>query len=116
MEERTGWRGQSENQIEGEDKWQTCWCYRDQQIACRMAQASAEKLDHIGPAGKQRVASMPQREQFASTHRAVFAKRERNKAVCPEHQIVKRAFSVREVKRTVAEERKIKEYSSAEGQ
>ena len=67
MEERTGWRGQSENQIEGEDKWQTCWCYRDQQIACRMAQASAEKLDHIGPAGKQRVASMPQREQFAST-------------------------------------------------
>ena len=38
--------------------------------------------------------------------RPVFAKRERNRAVCPEHQIVRRAFSVREVKRTAAKERK----------
>ena len=50
-----------------EEKWQTCWCYRDQQRACRMAQASAEKLEHTGPAEKERVASMPQREQLAST-------------------------------------------------
>ena len=28
----------------------------------RMAQASAEKLEHIGPAEKERVASVPQRE------------------------------------------------------
>ena len=34
--------------------------------------------------------------------RAIFAKRERNRAVSPEHQIVRRAFSVREVKRTTA--------------
>ena len=32
-----------------EEKWQTCWCCRDQQGACRMAQASAEKLEHSGP-------------------------------------------------------------------
>ena len=32
-----------------------------------MAQASAEKLEHTGPAEKERVASMPQREQLAST-------------------------------------------------
>ena len=38
--------------------------------------------------------------------RVVFAKTERNRAVCPEHQIVRRAFSVREVKRIAAKERK----------
>ena len=32
-----------------------------------MAQASAEKLEHTGPAEKKRVASVPQREQLAST-------------------------------------------------
>ena len=32
-----------------------------------MAQASAEKLEHTGPAEKERVASVPQREQLAST-------------------------------------------------
>ena len=31
-----------------------------------MAQASAEKLDHTGPAEKERVASVLQREQLAS--------------------------------------------------
>ena len=31
-----------------------------------MVQASAEKLEHTGPAEKERVASMPQREQLAS--------------------------------------------------
>ena len=49
-----------------EEKWQTCWCCRDQQRACRMAQASAEKLEHPGPAEKERVASVPQREQLPS--------------------------------------------------
>ena len=39
-----------------------------------------------------------------------------NRAVCPEHQIVRRAFSVREVKRTAAKERERDKYSSAEGQ
>ena len=32
-----------------------------------MAQASAEKLEHTGPAEKKRVASVPQREQLART-------------------------------------------------
>ena len=35
-------------------KWQTCWCCRDQQRACRIAQASAEKLEHTGPAEKKK--------------------------------------------------------------
>ena len=67
MEERTEWRGQSESQIEGKEKWQTCWCCRDQQKACRMAQASAEKLEQTGPAKKKRMVSVPQRKQLAST-------------------------------------------------
>ena len=32
-----------------------------------MGQVSAEKLEHTGPAEKERVASVPQREQLAST-------------------------------------------------
>ena len=52
-----------------DEKWQTCYCCRDQQRACRMAQASAEKLEHTGPAEKERVASVPQREQLANTVR-----------------------------------------------
>ena len=50
-----------------EEKWQTCWCCRDQQRASRMALASAEKLEHTGPTEKERVASVPQREQLGST-------------------------------------------------
>ena len=40
------------------------WCWRDQQKACKMAQASADKLEHTGPAEKEMVASVPQREQL----------------------------------------------------
>ena len=60
-----------------EEKWQTCWCCRDQQRACRMAQASAEKLEQTGPIEKERVASVPQREQLASTPELPFPKGKR---------------------------------------
>ena len=42
---RTEWPEQSETRKEGEEKWQTCWYCRDQQRACRMAQASTEKTN-----------------------------------------------------------------------
>ena len=58
-----------------EEKWQTCWCCRDQQRVCRMVQASAEKLELTGPAEKERVASVPQREQLASTPEPPLPKR-----------------------------------------
>ena len=64
--------------------WQTCWCCRDQQRACRMVQGSAEKLEHIGLAEKVRVASVPQRKQFASTPEPPLPKRKG-----AEHQIVR---------------------------
>ena len=49
-----------------EEKWQTIWCYRDQLRAGRMAQALVEKLEHTGPAEKERMASVPQREQLVN--------------------------------------------------
>ena len=54
-----------------------------------MAQALAEKLEYTGPAEKERVASVPQREQLASTPEPPLPKRKRKRAVCPEHQIVR---------------------------
>ena len=69
-----------------EEKWQTCWCCRDQQRACRMAQASAEKLEHTGPAEKERVALVPQRERAVGKNaRAALAKRKRSRAVSAEY-------------------------------
>ena len=57
-----------------EEKWQTCWCCRDQRKACRMAQASAEKLEHTGPTEKERVASVPHSKQLASTTKQLWPK------------------------------------------
>ena len=57
------------------EKWQTCLCCRDQQRACRMVQVLAEKLEHTGPAEKERVASVPQNEQLASVPEPPLSKR-----------------------------------------
>ena len=40
-----------------------------------MAQASAEKLEHTGTSEKERVASVPKREQLASTPEPPLPKR-----------------------------------------
>ena len=53
-----------------------------------MAQASAEKLEHTGPAEKERVASVPKRKQLAITPEPPLPK-EKNRAVCPKRQIVR---------------------------
>ena len=52
----------------------------------RMAQASAEQLEHTGPAEKRRVALMPQKEQLASTPEPPLPK---GKETEPSVQIVK---------------------------
>ena len=55
-----------------------------------MAQASAEKLEHTGPAEKERVESVPATIGAVGKYdRAAFAKRKRNRAVSPEQQIVR---------------------------
>ena len=42
-----------------------------------MVQASAEILEHAGPAEKERVVSVPQREQLANTPEPPFRKEKR---------------------------------------
>ena len=58
-----------------------------------MAQALVEKLERTGPTEKERVASVPQRERERAVGkyaRAAFTNRKRNKANCPEYQIIRR--------------------------
>ena len=43
-----------------EEKWQTLWCCRDQQRACRMAQASAKNWNVLG---------LPKRKEWPQCHR-----------------------------------------------
>ena len=57
-----------------DEKWQTFWCCQDQQRARRMPQVPAEKLEHTGPAEKKKVASVPKREQLASTPEPLLPK------------------------------------------
>ena len=66
-EERVARTERESDRRRREEKWQICWWCRDQQRACRMALASAEKLEHTWPAEKERVVSVPQRKQLAST-------------------------------------------------
>ena len=104
MEERT----ERESDSRRKEKWQTCWCCRDQQGACRVAQASAEKLEHTGLAEKERVASVPQRERAVGKNAgAALAKRKRNRAVCPEYQIMRGRVEMGE-SRTLARVRGIR--------
>ena len=81
-----------------------------------MVQASGEKLEHTGSAEKERVASVPKRESSLQVLQSRLCQKGKNRADCPKHQIVKRAYGVREVKKAAAEERERDEYSSAEGQ
>ena len=53
MEERTGWRGQSESQIVEEKRNGRLYGAAETSRACRMAQVSAKKLEHTGPAKKE---------------------------------------------------------------
>ena len=56
MEERTE---RESDRRRREEKWQTCWCCRDQQRARRISQASAEKLEHTG---------LPKRKEWPQCH------------------------------------------------
>ena len=72
-----------------EEKWQTCWCCRDQQRACRMVQVSAEKLEHTGPAEKEKSGLSATERAVGKCAGAAYAKRKRNRAVSLEYQIMR---------------------------
>ena len=86
-----------------EEKWQTLWCCRNQQRACRRAQASAAKLEHIGPAEKERVACATERA-VGKNAGVALAKRIRNRAVSPEYQIMRGERVKRSESHTLARE------------
>ena len=74
MEERTGWRGQNESQTGGEEKRNgrlvgAAETSKERAEWCRLQQ---KKLEHTGPVEKEKVASVPQREQLASTPEPLF--------------------------------------------
>ena len=53
-----------------------------------MVRASAKKLEHTGPAEKEKVASVPQREQLESTPEPPLPKEKRNRAVRARDRVV----------------------------
>ena len=58
-----------------EEKWQICWCCRDQHKTCRMAQISAQILEQTGPVEPERVATAPQSGQLSRTPEPFLSKR-----------------------------------------
>ena len=54
-----------------------------------MAQTLAEKLEQTGPAKKERVSLSATERAVGKYAGAAFAKIKRNRAVCPEHQIMR---------------------------
>ena len=86
MEERTK---RESNRRRRKEKWKTCWCCRDQQRTCRMAQVSAEKFKHTGPAEKAKSGLDATEKAVSKYAGAAFAKRKRNRAVSAECQIMR---------------------------
>ena len=107
MEERTGWRRQDESQIVREKKWQTCWCCRDQQRACRMVQASAEKLKHTGLAEKKEWPRCHRKSSWR-VRQSRFFQNKKKQSHLPKHQIVRRESLKVSKSRTFARERGIR--------
>ena len=54
-----------------------------------MAQASEEKLEHTGPARKGKSGLSATEKAVGKNAAAALAKRRRNRAVCPEYQIMR---------------------------
>ena len=77
----------------GEEKLQTLMLLRPAE-SLQMAQASAEKLEHTGPAEKERVAvgknsySTATKRAVGKNARPTFAKGKTNRAISPDHQIM----------------------------
>ena len=93
--------------------WQTCWWCREQQKVCKIVLVSVKKLEYTGPADKERVASVPQREQMAATPEPLLPKGKRT-AVCPEHQIVRWERVKVSESRTLARKRREDHFGSME--
>ena len=72
-----------------------------------MVQASAEKLEHTGPAENESGLSATERADGKNAE-AALAKRKRNRAVCPEYQIMREKRVKVGESRTLARKRRIR--------
>ena len=63
-----------------EEKWQACWCCRDQQKACRMAQALVQKLEHTRSAEKGKSGLGATEKAIGKYARATFPRGEETEA------------------------------------
>ena len=81
MEERTEWRGQSESRRAREEKrnGRLDGVAETRKELAEWHRLQRKKLEHTGPAEKERVASVPQREQSASTPEPPLLKGNRTK-------------------------------------
>ena len=77
-EDRVARTERESNSRRREEKWQACWCYRDQLRACRLAQASAEKLEHTGPAEKEKVSLQCHRESSWQVRQSRLCQKEQS--------------------------------------
>ena len=68
MEERTGWRGQNESQQEEKRREMADFMVLPRPAkSVQNGKGFSGKIEHTGPAEKERVASVPQRQQLART-------------------------------------------------
>ena len=73
-----------------------------------MAQVSAKKLEHTGPAEKERQGLSATEKAVGKNAEAALAKRNRNRAVSPEYQIIKGERVKVGKSHTLARERRIR--------
>ena len=71
------------------EKWQTCLCCQDRQRACKMAQASTEKLRSYWACRKGKSGLSAIEKAVGKYAGAAFAKKKRNRAICSDHQVVR---------------------------
>ena len=83
--EKYGEKGQSESLIR-EDKWQTCWYYREQQELAEWRMNSAKKLEQTGPAEKE---GWTQGHNDSSWQGRPSRLCQKKRAISPDHQIVR---------------------------
>ena len=74
----------TERESDNRKEMADCWCCQDQQRACRMAQALAEKLEHTGPAEKSGLSATER--AVGKNARAALAKRKSRLSRVPDHE------------------------------
>ena len=111
MEERTGWRGQDESQIVGEEKrnGRLVGAAETSKERAEWRRLQRKNLNILGWACRKGKSGLSATERAVGKNAgAALAKRKRNRAVCPEYQIMKGERVKMGESRTLARERGIR--------